>query len=107
VSDFHKGQLEGLKQKTEAWVAQAQQDTEIGGDAFKQNVELAHRALTKFAPEGFVKMLEQTGLGNHPDLVRTFFRIGKQMSEDQLIIPGAQAGGKKSAEELFYGGNQE
>lgn len=85
------------------WVQTVQADKELGGEAFKVNAELAHRVIKKYASEDFVKALETSGFGNHPELLRTFLRIGKAMSEDKLVLPGAQAGGKKPIEELFYG----
>jgi len=85
------------------WVQTALSDKELGGDAFKANVELAHRVIKKYASDEFVKALDSSGFGNHPELIRTFLRIGKLMSEDKLVLPGAQAGGKKPIEELFYG----
>jgi hypothetical protein len=84
------------------WVSAVQTDKEIGGEAFKGNVEIAHRAMKAFASDEFVSILETTGLGNHPELVRVFYRIGKQMADDKLVT-GAQAQPKKSAAEAFYG----
>lgn len=91
------------KEQQQQWTKTAQSDKELGGPAFIQNVELAHRVIKKFASEDFVKALEASGFGNHPELLRTFNRIGKMMGDDSLVLPGAQAGGKKSMEELFYG----
>lgn len=87
----------------EEWKQSGFKDKEIGGEAYKENAELAKRVVTKFASEEFAKILDESGYGNHPELIRTFLRIGKAMAEDKLVMPGAQAGGKKSAEELFYG----
>ena len=95
-------QVVELKNRSNQWVESLKADKEFGGEAFTRNVEHAHRALKAFAPEGFIEVLERTGLGNHPDLVRTFSKIGAAMSEDQLVIPGAQAGGVRPIEEVFY-----
>lgn len=87
----------------EEWKQNGFKDKEIGGDAYRENAELAKRVVAKYASEEFAKILDESGYGNHPELIRTFLRIGKAMAEDKLVMPGAQAGGKKSAEELFYG----
>lgn len=85
------------------WIEAVKKDPEIGGDHFQQNVELAHRALERFGAPSFVKELDASGYGNHPELVRVFARIGKALSEDRFIDPGANTGGKRSMEEIFYG----
>lgn len=89
------------KRKTD-WAAEIQGDKEIGGEAFKENVELAHRVIKRYGTESLTKELNRSGYGNHPELVRLLSRIGKSMSEDQLVLPGAQAGGKKNIEDIFY-----
>lgn len=102
VSEFHNHQKETLKQAQSTWVDAGRADPEIGGEAFKQNVELAKRVVSRFGTDAFKSELEKTGLGNHPELLRVFTRIGKSMREDQLVIPSAQAGGNKSTEEILY-----
>lgn len=89
--------------RVEQWKSEVEADKELGGDLYKQNVELAKRVAHRYASPEFLKVLDESGFGNHPELVRVFSRIGKQMSEDQLIMPGAQSGGNKPIEDFFYG----
>lgn len=106
IAEFTTKQQEQVKHKsTNDWVNEMKSDPELGGDGFDKNVEMAKRVVQKFGTESFKKTLNESGLGNHPELVRVFSRIGKLMSEDQLVLPGAQVGGNKlSMEEIFYGG---
>lgn len=107
VSQFAEAQKQQMNKAANDWVEAVKTDKEIGGDGFKQNVALANRLVKRFGSEGFVKTLNETGLGNHPELVRFCTRIAKLMSEDQLIIPGAQAGGtKKTDADILYGSTQ-
>jgi hypothetical protein len=107
LSDFVKSQEDGLKTQTQAWVESVKGDKELGGEKFKENMEVSLRAVQKFCSPDFVKLLNDTGLGNHPELVRAFYRIGSAMKEDSLVIPGAQgASAGKSAAELLYGGTK-
>ncbi len=92
-----------VEQRKEAWKSEAIADPEIGGDAAKQNVELAHRVLERYATPKLKEELNKTGYGNHPELVRMLVRLGKEMAPDSLVIPGTQSGGKKSMEDVFYG----
>jgi hypothetical protein len=100
---YVKGQLDQFEQMKSKWVDDAKADPEIGGEKFKENIELAHRVLKKFGTQTFSEELERTGFGNHPELVRVFAKIGKQMADDQLVIARAQGGEQKSAAELLYG----
>lgn len=106
VSEFAASQQAKIKETADSWFEKSKSDKEIGGEAFKQNAELAKRVVSRFGTEDFQKELNKTGLGNHPELLRVFSRIGKAMSEDQLIVPGAQASGKRSIESLLYGDGQ-
>lgn len=101
-ADFDTRQKEQVKQVQSAWVDTARADPEIGGEAFTQNVELSKRVVSRFFTDGFRSALESTGLGNNPELLRGLTRIGKAMSEDQLVIPKAPAAAKKSTEEILY-----
>lgn len=86
------------------WLDAAKNDKEFGGQHFAQNVEFAKRSLEKFATPGIVEYLNQTGLGNNPEVIRLFYRIGKSMSNDSIVNPGS-AGGPvtKPIEDVFYG----
>lgn len=105
VAAHVEAQKQTLKSKSAEWVDQVMQDTEIGGTDFLKNAELAKRVTLRFGDEALVKGLNETGLGNHPSLVKMFVRIGKLMSEDQLILAPStapSAGSKKSVAERLY-----
>ena len=85
------------------WKDSVQNDPELGGDNMKEKVELAHRAFKHFASEEFAKELEITGYGNHPELLRAFYKVGKMMGNDKFVVQNSQAGAKRTMEEVFYG----
>ena len=95
-----------LSEVTARWADDSKADKEIGGETLPQNAEMARRVIARYGTDALKKGLEETGFGNHPELLRVFSRIGKAMSEDQLVLPGAKAAGKKSMEDVFYGGDQ-
>lgn len=103
LQKFHQDQVEQLKTKSEQWKATLLQDKEFGGEAFKANAEIAKRAVQKFATPEFIKTLDETGLGNHPELVKMFYRIGKAMANDSFVKPSAQAATKKDIASVLYG----
>lgn len=98
----HEAQVAQIEKNKTEWYSAAEADKEIGGAVFKENAELAKRVVKQFATESFIKALDDTGLGNHPELIRVFARIGKEMGEDRLVVPSAQTSGKKSIADIFY-----
>ena len=103
VSEYVKKQNADFESIKNNWVETVKKDPEIGGEHYAANVELAHRALEKYGTPQFKQELEESGYGNHPELVRIFARIGKSMQDDKFVSPNAVTGGKKSYEEIFYG----
>jgi hypothetical protein len=85
-ADAVKQEAESVKK---TWTDTALKDPEIGGtpEKLKESAELSKRVLQRYATQEFVKTLETTGFGNHPELVRVFARIGKEMREDQFVAP--------------------
>jgi hypothetical protein len=51
----------------------------------------------------FVKVLNATGLGNHPAIVKTFVRFGKLLSEDKFVAGDRGARTPRSQEDRLYG----
>ena len=104
VKTYAESQQAMATQSVQKWAEEAKADKEIGGEAFVKNAELAKRVVERYGTEAFKKALSDTGLGNHPELVRVFVRIAKSMSEDQLVLPKTAGGTKRTPEEVFYGG---
>ncbi len=93
-----------LKDRSSTWLEELRNDKDIGGDHFNRNVELAKRFVTRFFPDDVKMALDETGLGNHPGLVRGFVRAAQAMAEDELIITRYSPKAKqKTAEEILYG----
>lgn len=94
-------QADAWQKTTEQWAADVKADKEIGGDKLTGNLSAAQRALAQFGTPELKEYLEGTGLGNHPELVKAFIKIGKAMSEDGMVDGSNQ--GQRSAAEVLYG----
>lgn len=75
-------QLEQAKQTRAQWVEAAKADKEIGGAGFDASLNRAKQAFAKFGTPEFQAMLDGTGFGDNPEVLRVFSRIGKAMGED-------------------------
>lgn len=108
---FHKGLQDQVEAESNQWVKEIEADKELGGDAFKENVALANRVVSKFGTEKLRMELDRTRLGNHPELNRLLVRIGKAFGEDRLVLPGAQnnlgGGNNVPTEDLLYGAQKQ
>jgi hypothetical protein len=93
-------------ERVEVWKDVASKDKEIGGEAFGQNVEYAKRSLEKFATPELKTMLDNTGFGNHPEVLRVFARIGKAMSDDKILKGSPASNDSRSMAEKFYNTNK-
>ena len=60
------------------------------GAAYEQNLSLAKSAVEQFGGEELKTMLNQTGLGNNPELIKAFARIGKMVASDEIIGRGGR-----------------
>ena len=77
---LEKAEMEGFKALQKDW----------GGD-FDKNMDYARRAFNRYASPEALELMENTGLGNHPEILKLFSQIGEQLSEEQLL-PGNASG---------------
>lgn len=81
------------------WAEDARADKEIGGDKLNENLAVAKKALDAFGTPELKTLLNESGLGNHPELIRLLHKAGKAISEDGYVggkRDGAGNGGAKS-----------
>jgi len=84
------------------WLASSKEDKEFGGDKLQENLSAAKRALDSFAAPAFRKLLDDTGLGNHPEVIRMLVRVGKSMNEDSFVAGGAAFKGSRDLAAKLY-----
>lgn len=65
------------------------------GGAFDRKIVLAQRAVKEFAGPDMVKMLNDSGLGNHPAMIRFMAAIGDYLAEDGTISGDVRGSGSK------------
>lgn len=79
-------QQEQITAIQQGWVEAAKTDQEIGGANLEKNLSLAATALDKFGTPELRNLLDGTGLGNHPEVVRFMSRAGKALAEDTVVM---------------------
>ena len=71
--------------QVQVWADEVRADPLIGGANLKATLASAHRAIHQFGGDPLKALLNETGLGNHPVLVRAFAAAGAAVSEDTTI----------------------
>lgn len=100
-----RGRLEASKNAiNESWKQASLTDQEFGGDNFKANMTVANTAFKKYVSPELAGLMKRTGLSVHPDFIRMFYRIGKQISQDTGVTG---SGGAQVKRKLFPNSNLE
>jgi len=107
VESFQAKQAEAFAAQQATWRDAVTNDKEIGGPALAENLSYAAKVLDTYAPD-LRAVLDETGMGNHPALVKAFVKIGKAISEDRLVGGAQQTPGaaQDPAAKLFPNMNQ-
>jgi hypothetical protein len=87
IAQAWDGFVKGLTEADEAAQTEAVKEAEKQlkeewGDKYDQNLEYTKRGWKKFSNEDFDKFVDETGIGNHPALIRFIFAVGQAMGED-------------------------
>ena len=65
------------------WVEQAKADQELDDHrGFDCNLKTAQRTLEHFGTPELTALLDESGLGDHPELIRFALRVGRRLGED-------------------------
>lgn len=78
----HAESVAALRESTEQTLKQE------WGQAYDKNIALAQRGLRAFADKELLELIDSTGLGNHPAMIRLAHSIGSALGEDSAIGSG-------------------
>lgn len=75
--------IEAHKTRVAEWADQVRNDKDIGGDKLTETLATAKKAVDLGGPE-LRELLNVSGLGNHPTVVKFMHTVGKALSEDRF-----------------------
>jgi hypothetical protein len=84
-------QAEQIEAAHAAWAEASRADKDFGGDKLKTSLATAQKALGAFGTPELRTLLNDSGLGNHPDVIRFLVKAGAAISDDTFV------GGKPSS----------
>jgi hypothetical protein len=82
VADSQQQRIDSVKAE---WTKALATDKEFGGDKLAENLATANKALTSFGSPELLTLLRETGLNNHPEIIRAWFRAGQAISADGFV----------------------
>ena len=71
------------------WRNAAIADPEFGGKDLSANMPIAVGARDKFGTPELKTLLDESGLGDHPEVIRFFYRVGKATGEHDFVKSGS------------------
>jgi hypothetical protein len=92
---------EAFAKQVEDWGTQVKADPELGK---AENLATAKKTIDTFGTPELRDLLNATGLGNHPEVIRMALKIGKAISEDTFVT--GRSGGNvppRSHADILYG----
>ncbi len=96
-------QIHSHNELMSSWKDEILKDKHMGGSAFESTVAYAKAGLAKFDPENqLFQLLEQTGYGNNPHVIRFLAAIGRSHAEDKVVL-GSPSRTEAPRHERLYG----
>ena len=90
-SEDTKARTDTYEKQVNDWLKTSKADQEFGGQEYDANLKMAVSAIEKFGTPELSQLLNEYGIGNHPELIRFAFRVGKAIADD--TVEGAASGG--------------
>lgn len=87
LAERQKAQLKSVQAE---WSKALSADPEIGGARLTETFTTANKAYEQFASPALRELLSKSGLDGHPEVVRMFARLGRDMADDKLVVPGTE-----------------
>lgn len=85
----HQAFIEARKKSMEAWEHELKQDKDFSSKNFNTAVQYARMGLENIDTNGELKkVLEESGYGSHPAVVRAMYKIGKMLDNDKIVGKG-------------------
>ena len=85
---FEQHRTNVMQEARGIWRDTARTDKEIGGDKLNENLATANKALREYGTPELRGVLDQSGLIDHPEIMRLLLRVGKTVKEDGTVISG-------------------
>lgn len=94
-------QQEAHQAQVKAWAEELRADKEFGGANFDGNVKAAQAAVRRFGSPALTQFFNNSGLGNHPEIVKFCAAIGKAIAEDSVAGTSSAGRAENDVEKVY------
>ena len=102
LAERQVAQFEAVKAQ---WAEASKTDKEFGGDKLSESLATAKKALDTFGTPELRTLLDESGFGNNPEVIRFMARAGKAISEDRFVGGRASPAQNSGAQSLYSASN--
>ena len=106
ITDGQAAAVQQRNAQLEGWESDLRADPKFGGEKFDENVSIYNKGVEAVGTPELRALLDETGLGSHPEIVRAFWAVG-QMTADSPIVTGKTGTAPRGnfAAQLYGNGN--
>ena len=98
---LYEKQIAAHAETVAKWGEDLKADKEIGGTEYDENAGRAVQAMHEFFSPEARDLMDKTGMGNHPEIVKGFVRIGKLFGEGGTV--SGLGGNRATIVDAMYG----
>jgi len=102
ASKMQQQAIDAWQEQITGWAEQTRNDPDIGGNKLQSTLASGRAALESFGTPAFNQLLKDSGIGNHPEMIRFMNRIGKEVSNDSIVTGGSSSNAGKTPEQKLY-----
>lgn len=98
---FVDAQAAAVEKARTTWREQITADKDLGGDNLNATLAAGKGALEQFGTPELRTLLDESGLGDHPEVIRFFAKVGKATGNDKIVTGQPPAGPQDAASKLY------
>lgn len=83
------------------WVEDVKADPEVGGVDYQEKLAIANKAFKQYGDKDLHELFKFTGVGNHVAMVRFMYKLGKTLSESD-VVTGRSGAQERDVAKLLY-----
>lgn len=102
VNTFSQAQEQAKADQQAEWSKSSQTDAEYGKGKYDASLNTARAAMREVGTPELVSALDETGMGDHPEFIRFFYRVGKAIGEDNFDFGNNGGDTKKSQADRIF-----
>ncbi|WP_432735837.1 hypothetical protein [Maridesulfovibrio sp. FT414] len=96
------GRMRDHLNRTSQWEREVRSLPGWHGRNYDHNMSVARRAMQAFGSPELTELIRTSGYGNHPEVVKAFYNVGKSLSEDSYVDSSRRTPRKKTIGEILY-----